>query len=545
MKRADIVNGTIVLRFGGSDFNKCLAIAKGLEGSRFVPADRCWTAIDTKVNRDRLLDAGFEFSHIAKELVDSSRQGKAIIRQKPSSKDISEATKGFYPYQVDGVRWLDEHNGIGIIGDEMGLGKSAQALGYLKLHREYRPVLIICPATMKYVWESEIRKWCGGGIEIISGKSIYVLSQAEFYIINYDILGSWGNELIKMQFAAIIGDEIQYVANKSAKRTKAFQKLRNSANGLRAIILLSGTPILNRPAEFFTALNAVSPANFPNRWGFLYRYCNPRHNGYGWTFKGATNIEELHSRINDLMIRRLKDDVLKELPPKRKVIVELECDNLASIREYANENKRIVSSYADWAMKLYKEGAVKMLGEIEKLKQLAYIMKRNSIIDWIRDYIDTEGKLVVFAYHTRAIDDICEAFKDISVRIDGSTPVKDRKDIVCKFQDDPLCKLFVGQIKAAGVGLTLTAASAVAFAEFGWTPADHIQAEDRIHRIGQKADSVLIYYLVARNTVEKDIMELLQEKYQIVKSILDGEGRYSIFDAEGNILPDLMKRIIG
>jgi SWI/SNF-related matrix-associated actin-dependent regulator 1 of chromatin subfamily A len=219
-----------------------------------------------------------------------------------------------------------------LLADEMGLGKSIQSLSYLGIHKELRPALVICPASLKINWQREIKKWLNEESYILTGRKSTVIPDYPFYIINYDILASeiyvgkkkklkddsWIFKLGGLKLKMIIGDEIQAIANNKSIRTRGFVTLRK-INKETKFIALSGTPIKNRPSEFFVVLNSLAPTIFPNRWKYLNEFCDPTHNGFGWQFNGASNIEKLNKLIQPIMLRRLKKDVLKDLPLKRKI----------------------------------------------------------------------------------------------------------------------------------------------------------------------------------------------------------------------------------
>jgi SWI/SNF-related matrix-associated actin-dependent regulator 1 of chromatin subfamily A len=214
------------------------------------------------------------------------------------------------------------------------------------------------------------------------------------------------------------------------------------------------------------------------------------------------------------MIRRRKKDVLKDLPDKITTTIPLEVDH-TNFKKYAELYNKIFGQNES-ITKLQKKN------NYEKLKQLAYACKRDSVFRWIDNFISTGEKIVVFSFHRAVMNDIEKKFGKISVRIDGSSSLKNRENAKEQFQNNPDMLLFNGQIQAAGVGITLTAASSVCFIEFGWSPAEHEQAADRCHRIGQKK-CVNIYYLIAKGTIEKKIVALLQEKAKMTGKVLDGE----------------------
>jgi SWI/SNF-related matrix-associated actin-dependent regulator of chromatin subfamily A-like protein 1 len=464
-----------------------------------------------------------------------------------SSKNKNILPDNLYPFQRRGIQWFEDHNGTGLLADDMGLGKSCQALCYLKCHPELRPVLIVCPATIKLNWQREITLWTGENSFILSGRKADFIPSYPFYIINYDILAtemllpnkkkkvlkdsSWIFKLATMGIKIIIGDEIQAIANPKAIRTKGFCTLRK-INSITKFISLSGTPIRNRPSEFFTLLNLLAPQQFPNRWKYLHRYCDPKHNGFGWEFNGSSNIKELNDKLKPLMLRRMKEDVLKDLPAKRKIIVPMELDKIA-IQNY----KTASDQFIEW-IKNHTRAGLETQQNIDRLKQLAYIAKRNSVISWIEQYLESDNKLVIGTYHKNTIEDLMEHFKKIAVKIDGSVTGQKRQDAVDKFQKDEKCKLIICQLLTVP-GLTLTAAAATCTIEFAWSPSDHEQFEDRVNRIGQKADSITAYYLIAPDTIDDYIMELINGKYNTIKQIIDDKKEQNIF--KNTFLQNILK----
>lgn len=533
MRSVDYDGEVLRIKFtaAGNAWIDLVAIVKSLPGREFLMSEKTWVAPPLKNTLSLLQQWNFVFTPRAKQLLEEG----AVV---PVVDDFPvHLFKNFRPYQIEGVKFVHARKGRALIGDEMGLGKTWQAIGYGKLHPKKRPILVICPASVKVNWQREIYKLTGETSIIISGRKPEQLKRSNWYIANYDILAEqytddkgkpalrgWIKEFEKISLSVIIVDECQQISNQKTIRTKAVKYLVKKLN--TDFIPLSGTPIKNRPAEFFTVLNLLDNFRFPNRWKYLNHYCDPKSNGFGMTYNGATNIEELNELVSQVMIRRLKKDVLPELPPKQRSVIPMELD-----KKFIQEYKSASEDFMDWLAE-HKSG-LDSQGLLEKMKQAAYIAKRNSVINWIEDFLETGEKLIIFAWHIKAIEDIMGHFKKIAVKIDGSVLDTKRQAAIDTFQNDPNCKLFVGQILAAGQGITLTAASNVAFIELGWTPGDHEQAEDRPHRIGQKADSVNIYYLIAENTVEEDIMELLQEKYAVVKQILDGEANGVLFGDRG------------
>ncbi|HUT55809.1 MAG TPA: DEAD/DEAH box helicase [bacterium] len=446
-----------------------------------------------------------------------------------------------YPFQREAVEWLEARDGRGLIAHEMGLGKSVIAAAWVKHRLELRPALIICPASLKINWEREINRWVGERAVQLYGTNPNPdwIDPRRIHIVNYDILNAWLDDLLEADFNVIIGDEIQYIRNLSAKRSKAFGKLAQNYPQPR-LIALSGTPIVNKPVEFFSILNLLDKTTFPKFMPFAFRYCKPVHNGFRWSFNGATNVEELHALIFPrLGIRRLKKDVLTELPPKRRVIVPFEIDNL---KEYTQAQDHIIQFLRETRGDDFADRAARaqQLARMNALKTLAAQGKMKAVVEWIGNFLESGEKLVVFALHYAMIDKLMKEFGEVAVKVDGRDSQKARQQAVDGFQSSEAARLFVGNMDAAGVGLTLTAASNVAFVELGWSPGQHAQAEDRCHRISQLATSVTVYYLISEGTIEEDIAYMIDQKQRMLEQVLEGREV-----EEDTLLTSLIKRLKG
>lgn len=507
-------------------------------GCRWEPDKRYWWIPLNIEVVEQLIEWKFDLSLELKKWYDEFTK---VVSKDSKILEIPGLKKALYPFQKEGVAFIESKNGRVLLGDQMGLGKTAQALAWLQLHKDLRPVIIVCPASLKLNWQKEIHMWMHDErIAILSGKKEDILKilGKDLIIINYDIVNSWQNTLKKVHPQVVILDEAHYIKNGKALRTKAIRKL---ARPLEHILALTGTPIINRPAELYNAIHLISPAMWPSFWKFAQRYCAPKHTGFGWNFNGASNTEELHQKLTKtIMIRRLKKDVLKDLPEKVRTVIPLEISNRADYdRAEADVIKYLQGINIE---KAQRASNAEILVQFEVLKQLTADGKIGQCIEWIKNYLEAEDKLVVFATHKKIIEALVSEFKPLGnsyvAKIDGSTPSHQRQAIVEQFQNDPNCKLFIGNIKAAGVGITLTAANSTCFIELGWSPGEHDQAEDRIHRIGQEADSVNAYYLLAQNTVEEEIAKLLDNKRKVLDAVLDG------VNTEANsILSDLITKM--
>jgi len=491
---------------------------KRITGRRFNSTEKYWTVPLNPESVETLEKGGWSIDpRITKFL----ERATIVLDDLSTDVDIPGLRMPLFEFQKLGVSFLEHRNGRALIGDEMGLGKTAQALAYLQLHPEIKRTIIVVPASLKLNWKKEISMWMDGtrSVQILKGQTPYNLL-GDILIINYDILNFWVEALINYEPQVLIADECHYVKNNSAKRTKAMKKL---AKHTERFIGLSGTPIVNRPVEFFNAIKMIDGTMFPNFWDYVHKYCAARHNGYGWDFSGSSNTQQLHELLTStIMIRRKKRDVLKDLPDKIYSFVPCHMDDRG---EYDIAEHDFVGyvTMTKGTGEAERVSRAEELAKIEKLKQLAVRGKLIEAIGWIQDFIssDEQIKLVVFATHRFVIDEILKFFGEKAVKVDGGVSLKDRQKAVERFQNDPDVQLFIGNIKAAGVGLTLTAASNVAFLELPWTPGDLVQAEDRCHRIGQK-DSVNVYYLLAQNTIEERIARLLDSKRKVLESVLDG-----------------------
>jgi hypothetical protein len=557
----------IWVKWAGQDrprWNDLLSLVKTLPGRRFLKEHQCWVMPTSEAAAKSLTEWGFELSDALREWWAKMNRPAAA----PADIEIPGLLLPLRPFQRAGVAFIEDREGRAIVGDEMGLGKTCQAIGYLMLHPELRPAVIVCPANVKYNWEREIRKFAGPqSVQILSGRPDRRTPAplADWIIVNYDILANeteqvvktgpdgqpardgagrfikekvpvpdtgWADHLKRIKPKAIVADELHYTKNKGAARTKAFLKL---ARKCKAQILLSGTPIVNRPMEFYNAINLVRPSLFPSWFAFAQRYCGAKHNGFGWDFSGASNTAELHELLTStVMIRRLKADVLKELPPKQRVVVPLEITNRTEYNRIADDVIDYIRS-TEGAEAANKASRAEVLVQFEKLKQAAVRGKLTAAIEWIEDYLTNDPKLVVFADHQATVKALEVAFAGRSVTIDGGTPAAQRQANVDRFMKEDRVQVLIGT-KAAKEGLTLTAARATCFVELWWTPGDHDQAEDRVHRIGQEADSVSAYYLLAGDTVEETIAALIDEKRKIIAAVLDGR---EVEDRD--VLSELMK----
>lgn len=426
-------------------------------------------------------------------------------------------------FQIRGVRFLERclAGRGGILGDDMGLGKTFQAIAALALNPHLRPAVIACPATLKYNWQKEFWAHARMEAEVAEGTRPGAGLDGDVWILNYDILEKWLPWLLERKPRVLILDECQRVKNRGAKRTRATVKLAKRA---KRVLALSGTPIENGPVEFFPVLNMVAPDVFPSFVDYAFKFCAPKRGFRGhWNFGGASNLPELRERIAPFFLRRTKREVLPDLPAKTRTVLPVRVD----MREYNRAKKDFLQYIGEAKGPDAVRRARRAAGmvKIEELRRLAARAKMKTVLEWIRDFrADNPGrKLVVFGVHRSVIGELHAAYPDAAV-VTGAVTGVARQRAVDRFQTDPKCGIFLGNLAAAAEGITLTAASTTLTIELLWNPAKHDQAEDRVHRIGQTAGHVDAYYLIAKGTIEEYLWDVVESKRGVVGRVLDGDG---------------------
>ncbi|XP_072179290.1 SWI/SNF-related matrix-associated actin-dependent regulator of chromatin subfamily A-like protein 1 [Diadema setosum] len=440
---------------------------------------------------------------------------RSQLRGQTTSLEVPEASldlvdlklvQALMPFQRKGVDFAIHRNGRALIADEMGLGKTIQAICVACHYRTEWPMLVVTPSSMRYSWAEAFLKWIPSLEEheinvVTSGKEDVACGLIN--IISYDIMSRQTKALLAKRFKVVIMDESHFLKNYKTARTKAALPLLKAAY---RVILLSGTPALSRPAELFNQVNIVNPKLFPSFHEFAVRYCDAKQNHWGWDYSGSSNLSELQLLLEEkVMVRRLKRDVLTQLPSKMRQVIMMDPGVVKtgsmSLKSAAKEMEKKKS-------KSDQHGALlKYFGETG-------VAKIPALREYIIDLAECGHKFLVFAHHQAVLDAMTEALqkKNIKyIRIDGSTTSHHRKELVDKFQTNDSYLVAVLSITACNAGITLTSASTVLFAELFWNPGILVQAEDRVHRIGQQ-DSVTVRYLIAKGTADDYIWPLVQKK---------------------------------
>jgi SWI/SNF-related matrix-associated actin-dependent regulator 1 of chromatin subfamily A len=422
-----------------------------------------------------------------------------------------------FPYQQQGACFLS-YVQRGLLADEMGLGKSAQAIAAcVELGARDRCVLVICPASLVENWKREFKKFSNLTPIVTSYNKADSLRTAVPAGDKWDVL---------------ILDEAHYLKTKDSKRTKAiFGEKCNGAEGLVAdskhVFLLTGTPIPNNPSELWPMLRAVMPDAIerPTKkgtikpmayWTFVERFCVTQDTGFGIKIIKGRNLAELKARIRPFVLRRKKGEVLKDLPPIRFDTLALDGAPIGDWKRVGlgteDELKLIEKALADDGV----AGLKAIAPHVAQLRRVTGMAKVPAAIEWIKEHFEGGGgKLVVFAHHTDVIEALDKALRDdVGTHVlHGGTPTHMRQAAVDAFQTNPDIRLFIGQIQAAGTGITLTAASDVLFVESSWVPAENEQAAMRVHRIGQK-NACLIRFAMLAGSIDEQIQKAVMRKTQ-------------------------------
>jgi SWI/SNF-related matrix-associated actin-dependent regulator 1 of chromatin subfamily A len=484
-----------------------------------------------------------------------------------------------YGYQRAGAALALRRKAAGgrgyLIGDQMGLGKTLQALMVINSDPSIVNTLVVCPASLRLNWALE------AFVGLARPTHVHVVDaatkvprtvaaragahtvtmgpvpppEARLVIANFERARSTETlaALTARAWDLLVVDEAHRLKNERAQQTKAVlgggRRARDAAGSApdslaskaRFLLLLTGTPIPNKVVELWPLVNAVAPEAFPAFFPFARRYCGATQGRFGWDFSGATNLSELQEVLRaTCMVRRLKDDVLTELPPKTRQLVVLPTNGAAAAvnaelaaYEAANGDRALAQADADLAhaagdadayakavARLAKSAAVDF-SSMSATRLAVALQKVPYVVEHLERLIeDGMGKLIVFAWHGEVIRQIAAAFGDAAVTLTGETPMAARQAAVDRFQTDPSCRVFVGNIQAAGVGITLTASHYVGFAELDWVPANVTQAEDRPHRLGQR-DNVLVQHFVFDGSLDQRMAETIIAKQAVADGALD------------------------
>jgi SWI/SNF-related matrix-associated actin-dependent regulator 1 of chromatin subfamily A len=440
----------------------------------------------------------------------------------------------YLPYQRAGIAYAMTHKGT-LIADEMGLGKTIQAIGVINASPEIRRVLIVCPASVKLNWQAECKKWLTRPLTVgmLNG------APADVEIINWDVLG----KVPDFAYDLVVFDEAHRAKNPKAARSKHAQRIARLA---KKVLCLTGTPIEAKPIELFPILQMVAPAEWDPAgvvkgvcvgagagagfFRYAKRYCAAHKEQVSrtksvWMFDGASNTSELQEKLRaTCMVRRLKKDVLTELPPKqRRQVIEIE-GTCGTFNDDADLDADLDERNYDDFVRRVRSNKI-AFEDISRVRHADAVAKIPAVLEHLEESLESSEKVIVFAHHKDVISGLANGLDALGVgyvTLTGDTTMTDRQEAVNAFQTDPAVRVFIGSLTAAGVGITLTAASHVVFAELDWTPGNMSQCEDRAHRIGQR-ESVLVQHLVIKGSIDARIAKILTSKQAVLDAVLDAE----------------------
>jgi SWI/SNF-related matrix-associated actin-dependent regulator 1 of chromatin subfamily A len=505
--------------------------------------DKLYTVIPDKVWVEKLLCDTEKAFHIWGKVFDHEEfhdfwLPKAAIIKDNSVKDVvidydKYSHRPPLHHQKESIQKLVENKKF-ILADDMGLGKTTSTI-IAALETGAKKILIICPATLKINWKREIENYSDRSIFISEGKTFS--TEHDFVIINYDIIKNFHDtkkkdesQVIAANFDLVVVDEAHYIKNPTAQRTKLINDI---AKNVDRLWLLTGTPMTSRPMDYFNLLHLIESPVAKNWMAYAIRYCSGYQFNVGgrkvWNVTGSSNLEELRDRTTGLVLRRLKENVL-DLPEKIITPVYLRLKSKAY--------EEVMGEYYDWYDKNPEESKslTVQFTKLTKVRQIIADEKISQTIELAENIVEQDKKVIIFCNFTDSLNKICEHFGKTAVKVDGSMSKPERQKSVDNFQENDKVKVFVGNIKAAGVGLTLTAGEAVIMNDLSFLPSDHAQAEDRAYRYGQK-NNVLVYYPIFENTIEGVIYDILNNKKQVIATVM-GDNLNSSDMAE-----EILKRI--
>lgn len=427
----------------------------------------------------------------------------------------------YYPFQKVSIL-LSKYKDRILLADEMGLGKTVQALGIAN-YKKISKLLVICPASLRYNWEREYNEWMVDPLptQIITNKKQDIL-KGHTTIISYELVKQFYPILRANKYDMVICDEAHYLKNKNSIRTQYVlgsnsKDITGVINLNKRSVFLSGTPIENYANEWHNFLTKVKPEVIDNMsyWDFISRFCVLENDNYGVKITGSKNEFELHNRLRSgFMVRRMKKAVLPQLPDKQYNMIVVEQDNTT---------KRIIRKEVDFNANDIVEHGVPVGSALPELRQEMGLAKVPYVVDYINNMIEGGAeKILVFAWHHSVIDQLQQKLKHHRpVSFTGRTSEKLKQIAIDRFKSDPEIKIFIGNLKAAGVGLNLTEAHEVVIAEPSFTPGVNEQAIDRAHRIGQE-HKVNIHFIVVKNSLDARILEIAYQKQDSIRRILNG-----------------------
>ena len=587
----ELVDDKVIILF---DYNPSIisAIRSYIPGVRWVGKERYWQCSSEHLGEVAKFANDFRLS-IAPEIYELAERflvEKDILREASSATegtiDIPNLAHPLLPYQQAGVLYMKKVR-KGFIADQPGLGKTVQALATAASEEAY-PIVVVCPNTLKLNWKREANKFFPHlNVTVINGTKRQPIEKSDVIVVNYDILFDRNPDIIEHGFKSLIVDESHAIKNGlrnftcpycggpvrsnskkcmscmsapiqpeehwTVKRTEAVMTLAKMTGPEDFVMLLTGTPITNRPQELVPQLEAVGRLDkFGGAYRFKQRYCPKKHI--------ALNTVELNDKLREMcFVRRLKQDVYGELPPLRNAIQDIEPSaedmrwykrvEIDAIEYFAQRARELAleeggdGSDAYWEKRIRLE-PVESLVRLTALREAVAKIKYDSIVSWLDNFLESSDneKVIVFAEHIDIVEKLHKRYKDVAVKVRGGVSVAKRQEAVDRFQNDEDCRIFIGNMQAASEGLTLTAASDVVFCELGWTPAIHDQCVSRCYGRINDMHGATAWYLLVPSTIEGYIYSLLERKRTVVDSVTDGVELEESSSIVGDLAVELARR---
>lgn len=589
-KNVRFEDGRVVVSFL-YDINLIEAIKTFIPGVTFSHDKKYYHIKDADI--DKALDFARRFDlTVADDLLgrwEEVKQNAEAMRAASSALEtdmqlyIPGIAKDLLPYQKAGIAYMLKARKV-ILGDQPGLGKTVQALATVAVEDRF-PLVVVCPNSLKLNWAGEVKKWFPHlTTAVISGTKSQTIEPADVIVINYDIAYERCGDILDHGFRSLVADEAHAIKNGvkknkcpvcnrdvrsnakncpskkcgpivpveiwSVKRTAAVMKLAKSLGADDLVLLLTGTPVTNRPAELIPQLEAIGRLkDFGGVWKFKERYAPDRNI--------ATNTQELNDKLRaSCFVRRLKQDVYTELPALRNAVQHLQIDEKL-LQWYLSVEKDAISYFAQKAKELAEEGGedgddaywkkhmalqvVEHLVQITALRDAVSKIKFEAINTWLKNFLESgDQKVIVFAEHIELVEKIYEAYKDQTVKVRGGVSNEKRDEAVRRFQNDPSVRIFVANMKAASEGFTLTAASDVVFCELAWTPSMHEQCAGRAYGRVNDMHGATAWYLLAPGTIDDEMYSILERKAITVAAVTDGVDVSDNPLGETSVVADLL-----
>lgn len=485
------------------------------------------------------LDGDREKLYELRDEVNAERHRRLeLSRAEDADVEIAGLAGALRPFQRAGVMYAAETKRC-FIADQMGLGKTIQALAALEYMHERGerafPAVVVAPPSLVLNWRFEIEKFFPHRTtSIVTGRKEFPEEEADYLIVGWSNIHTWSKKLVGYQ--SYIFDESHAAKNPDAQRTKAARKMARKAPH---VFLLTGTPIKSRPAEYASQLQIIDQLRqFGGKWPFLIRYAGAFKDQWGqWNIKGSSNLEELNERLRSTcFIRRTKSQVLHDLAPDESAVIHVAPDEKV-MKEYRQAEEDIATFMAERAAMIAQElglaphaAAVRAriraesnehLVRLGVLRRLAGLAKLDAIRDWVQTHIDEGSKVVIAAHHRDVVDVLADEFGGL--KIQGGMKTVDVEENKRRFQKWPPeeAPVIVVSIQAGGEGHTLTAAQDILIVEEPWTPTEVDQVVSRLHRIGQEG-SVLATHMLAEGTIDEDMYRIVEDKRRVVEAATEG-----------------------